>query len=427
DFVDKISDVSPVTVTFVSKPSFDKVGTQEVSVRLVDKYSNSSTVSSQLTVIPLRAHVIKYVGDKAPTVSDFLLEGGVSEGLRAVTDLSAINMNRLGTYEIKLELKGQVFTSTLEVSDGTAPVVKTKAVKLYENQTAKPEDFVASCVDISPVTYSYPQGYTFPSAPGTYDVTVLATDSYGNTASVTGQLTLLKDTKDPVIYGVFDTVMYVGDAVSYLSGVYAIDDVDGDVTVSVDENTLVNANTAGVYVVGYIAKDRAGNIATASKKFTVVERTVSEETVTALAKQVLDEIIKPEMTAKEKLQAIFTWVHKKVGWQDDSEKDDWLRAAYQGLHNRQGDCYVYQMTSKVLLDAAGIENRLIDTMPLRYLHCWNLVNIGEGWYHFDACPRVGGFDGFYLDDATLKKYSDSHKNSHIYDHDKFPGVVQKAP
>ena len=66
-------------------------------------------------------------------------------------------------------------------------------------------------------------------------------------------------------------------------------------------------------------------------------------------------------------------------------QDDWLRAAYQGLHNRQGDCYVYQMTSKVLLDAAGIENRLIDTMPLRYLHCWNLVNIGEGWYHFDAC------------------------------------------
>jgi hypothetical protein len=80
------------------------------------------------------------------------------------------------------------------------------------------------------------------------------------------------------------------------------------------------------------------------------------------------------------------------------------------------------MTARALLDAAGIKNMVIDTAPLRYIHYWNLVDIGEGWYHFDTTPRAAGGTFLYMNDADIQEYSRNHQNSHIYDHDRFPGV-----
>nr|WIF88626.1 hypothetical protein QOL21_00875 [Acholeplasma laidlawii] len=68
-----------------------------------------------------------------------------------------------------------------------------------------------------------------------------------------------EDTTKPVITGAVDINYTIGDAEpSYLDGVSATDDVDGEVDVTVD-TTNVNLAVKGVYNITYTAIDNAGN------------------------------------------------------------------------------------------------------------------------------------------------------------------------
>ena len=67
-----------------------------------------------------------------------------------------------------------------------------------------------------------------------------------------------KDVTAPVISGVEDKTFVLGDKISYLSGISAVDDVDGEVEVEVDKSE-VDVNTPGTYTVTYRAVDAAGN------------------------------------------------------------------------------------------------------------------------------------------------------------------------
>ena len=111
-----------------------------------------------------------------------------------------------------------------------------------------------------------------------------------------------------------------------------------------------------------------------------------------------------------------------MGYIDKSNHDDPVQAAYDGLYKRSGDCYTYAITSQILLTHAGIDNILIEKIPTRRLHFWNLINLGEGWYHFDACRRSDGKSFFYVDNETLMKYSNAHYKSHNYDPSLYPEI-----
>src|SRR5690554_1280615 len=90
----------------------------------------------------------------------------------------------------------------------------------------------------------------------------------------------LEDNEGPVIYGAKD--FYVDEGASnidYLLGVYAIDDIDGEVDVTVDASK-VNTNVAGVYEVTYTAQDSAGNETTITIEVTVETKPL--ETISAV-------------------------------------------------------------------------------------------------------------------------------------------------
>ena len=60
----------------------------------------------------------------------------------------------------------------------------------------------------------------------------------------------------------------------------------------------------------------------------------------------------------------------------------------------------------------GIENKDIERVPSgNTLHYWNLVNIGEGWYHFDATPRPNqDLDLCYVTDEVLMAFGEAHRS-----------------
>ncbi|AUD65772.1 hypothetical protein BK011_08780 [Tenericutes bacterium MZ-XQ] len=77
------------------------------------------------------------------------------------------------------------------------------------------------------------------------------------------------DTVKPVISGMEDMVLTLGDeAPNWLDGVTATDDVDGNVTVTVDASAVI-LTEAGIYDVIYSAEDEAGNLESVTIKVTV--------------------------------------------------------------------------------------------------------------------------------------------------------------
>ena len=56
------------------------------------------------------------------------------------------------------------------------------------------------------------------------------------------------------------------------------------------------------------------------------------------------------------------------------------------------------------------------------MHYWNLIDLGDGWHHFDTCRRKDGSTFFYKTDAELMEYSLANDNSHNYNRDLYPEI-----
>jgi surface protein len=106
---------------------------------------------------------------------------------------------------------------------------------------------------------------------GNYEITYSARDSAGNSSSITRTVivSLPPDTTPPNISLNGDPSILIARGEDYVElGANAVDDVDGDVVVSISGE--VNTNISGTYVVTYSASDIAGNIATIDRAVRVV-------------------------------------------------------------------------------------------------------------------------------------------------------------
>ncbi len=111
-------------------------------------------------------------------------------------------------------------------------------------------------------------GNVNPNAVGVYTLTYTVTDSYGNITTVERVITVvLTDTQAPIIAGIGNLTIYVGEAFDKLDGVSAIDTIDGEVDVDCDGD--VDVWTEGVYTLTYTAEDAAGNDAEQTREITV--------------------------------------------------------------------------------------------------------------------------------------------------------------
>lgn len=251
---------------------------------------------------------------------------------------------------------------------------------------------------------------------GEHDISILV-----NGETFTSRLKVI-DTVPPVITGAGDITIYVGDTIAYRKNVQVTDNCSGETRLEVD-NSQVNPNAAGSYPVVYRATDFSGNVTEKTVTVTIKESMYSKETVDALADAVLADILTDDMTQLQKAEAIFDYIRGHVGYISHSEKGDWLRAAYEGLKDGRGDCYVYACTSKELLTRAGITNMDIVKIPSDSSHYWNLVDVGDGWYHFDTTPRRSEHPRIFMwTEEQLMAYSGRNKQSHNYDHDAYPEV-----
>lgn len=367
-------------------------------------------------------------GSKDCTVGDFLKHD--ADGVAFSKD-SDFDLNTPGDYKITINRNMPVigkmtYHSTLHVQDTTAPVVTLaeESIEMYTTATAPTAaDLVESVIDASNCTIDFKKPYDF-TKEGKFDVVILVTDEAGNTTESTIPCTVVEDVTPPEITGVEPLTVSQGDAISYKKGVTVTDDKDDNPTLEVD-SSLVNPDKRGTYKITYTATDAAGNTSEKTTTIKIVSAKISEateETVYAKADEILSEIITDNMTQLQQAKAVFDWVVKNITYSETAGIDDLLSAAYKGMYYRVGDCTVKQKTAEVMLNRLGIKNMEIEKIRDTRGHYWLLIDVGEGWYHYDPNLQLDGTLIFYWHDADLWAYSNAHKNTHNYDPSKYPHI-----
>jgi len=417
DLVENVSDATAVEITYAKEPDFAAFGRQTAEVVLTDRGGNRTIVESELFISPVAEDLTVEAGGLFPDIGRFLLGDAAGSFVTRVADL---DLRKLGDYAVTIRVAGGDYTSNLHVRDTVPPMAQVHDMEGFAVLPRQAEDFVTRAEDATAVTIAFRKEPDL-SFVGTQQVEIVFTDEGGNETVKTAQLTLKEDAEPPVISGAKDLLVYIGDGVSYRKNVTALDNCPEGLRLTVDTGS-VNLKEEGVYPVVYTAVDAAGNTASVTVQLTVIARAHTIEEVNALADAVLASIVTPEMSDWDKALAIYNYIRRNVGYINHSEKGDWVRAAYEGLARRQGDCYVYASTAKALLTRAGIKNMDIAKIPTRREHYWNLVDVGDGWYHFDTTPRTDHTVFFMWTDAQLMEYSNIHYGSHKYDPTAYPEI-----
>ena len=395
-----------------------------------------------LLVLVLAALIggIWLLSNRNPLVSELTVEAGASvkaeqflaepgkyedKPVSFVTDVSKLNMTLQGTHTLELSVDGKIYTTVLHILDRTAPTGEPVDTVTDVGKLPAPETLVTNVQDVGNVTISY---RTNPDVSRGGEVTadVLLTDAAGNTTVVRVKLTVIDDKVPPVIEGAADMEYYVGDPISYKSGITVTDDQTKHPKLTVD-NSQVDIKKAGTYPVTYIAEDNAGNKTSVTVQLKLVNKPegyVEPDVVFALARDVLDEITTEDMTQMEVAFAIYNWVTTHISYTGHSDKSSWTRGAYDAFTNRAGDCYNYYAAAKAMYEVMGIENmevrKVVTENTSRSSHYWSLINLGDGWYHVDCTPRNNPGFFFMNTDKELLAYSVKNRNCHNFDMDAYP-------
>lgn len=340
-------------------------------------------------------------------------------------------LDTAGCHTLRVRAGGKERNVLMVVVDTKSPTVTMKKVQIWLGDSVEPSAFISDTDEPSPLVVTYSVREPDFTMAGEQVIYLDIQDICGNKSEMQiSTLTIIEDTEPPVISGAKDRTVIIGEAVSYKQGVTATDNRDGEVKINVD-SSAVDPTKAGKYEVIYTATDKNGNVSSKTVTFrfgTEDELNVDIELEKQVEK-VAKKIFKADMTDGQKIKAIYNWCRNNIAYSGHSDKSSWKKGAINGFKKHSGDCYTYFACSKALFEYCGIEN--IDVVKVRNSssesrHYWSLVDVGTGYYHFDATPRVGGFNGFMRTDKQLKNYSSKNKNSHRFDATLYPATPTES-
>lgn len=425
-FVLSGNDITQVEYRFEKEPDFGETGIQEVTVVATDAGGNSVTDSARLLICNVKQSVVYEYGIGIPLVRTFLISPDPEA--RYISAPSYLDGILPGEYEVVIEANGREYTSTLILQDTIAPRAETGKVQGWMGEELEPDAFIENIWDASEVTVSYVEEPDWYWA-NEQEVTLKLEDACGNVSYVEASLSLKKDNEPPIINGSSINVT-VGGTISYRRSITVSDNHDAPENITLEINAdNVDLGTVGEYTVYCVATDTSGN--RREQEVTIHVNPVQVvtydiDTINMLADQVLAQIITPDMTQEQKAYAIYWWAHNHIGYINHTDKGDWLKAAYEAFTTRRGDCYAYACACQALLNRVGIENMMIHKEQTpntsQSNHFWNLVNLGNGWYHYDATPRRDGTTFYMVTDAFILAYSDSHRGSHNFTRELYPPI-----
>lgn len=357
-----------------------------------------------------------------------------TEGLSYDVGYDPDCVNHAGKYKLNLtDAEGKKYVLKLTVKDTRKPVVVSRHV-YYALGTTELDaaDFINTIEEPDDYTAYFTCDLPDMTQIGDYDVTFRVKDASGNVSDECRSiLTVIEDRQAPVFSYVPELSAYVGEAIAYRKGLLVTDNCSGDMTVEVDAS-LVNPEIPGDYPVKFKAVDACGNFSMAETVIHIYGNQITEVQLMEQIALLAERITTPDMTMEQKLRAAHAYIQEHISYTSDSDKSDWVRAAYESLFmTGTGDCFNYFAAAKAFLIHFGLDYREIERTPgvADGTHFWLMVNLGTAqkprWYHYDATRLRNTYEnsGCLITDKQLRAYNNLSKNFYIYDTTKYPATA----
>lgn len=403
DFVSGLNGTG-ITVKFETEPELS-AGQQTVTL-VFSKGSQVCTREAELYRFHLEQmiSVVAEDGKAVPGIRDFVPDKTIDAEFVGLSP-EQVNTNQYGDVELTVRCAGRDYTVTYRIEERNAPQGTPVRVTTEAGCLPEPAALVTDIRDQSVVTVTYE---TEPELKvvGTVEVTLVLTDAFGNTSTVSSVIDVIPAADAPQFEGLTDLYVRVGNTISYKSGVTAVDSKDGAVNFTVDA-AQVDMNTEGTYTVYYSATDSEGNTTIIPRR--IIVENADRVAVEGFAREALNKIITTDMTRDQKIFAVYKYTKSNVLYVGSSDKSSVIAAAYEGFTKGQGDCYTYYAMNVVMLDLLGIENLEVARVGGTSNHWWNLVLYDDGkWYHVDSCPHAVSVENIFhwkMTEADLAVYT----------------------
>lgn len=373
-------DAGKVSYEFEAEPNLSKVGTVECSVKATDEAGNSTEAKGKILVCDALA---EFEASNETLSESAVLEQIGSDYAGYKMESEPFELNSLGAHAVTFTKSEEKITVGVTVKDTTAPAAEGIDCPCSTGYYCQPIKFITNVVDVSPVKARFVNEPDW-SVEGEQEVEIIVSDRSGNETTVKAKAVISPDETAPVIYAARDRYCYVDEAVAYFKEVFAEDNADPDVELTVDKSK-VDPKTPGEYDVTYTATDHEGNESSVTVKFTFIEKKISDEQLDKEVDRVLGEILTDDMSLEQQARAIYDYCYKNITYWGTSDKTDWKSEAYRGLTEGVGDCFTFYSASYALLQKTECQVLSVERLNGATQHFWCLVNLGSGWYHFDTC------------------------------------------
>ena len=231
-----------------------------IGYRLTSRYNTYKNINSNV--------VIEY--GEVLKLSDIIKNNYIGGSVKVSPSLDSIT--DIGKYNVNLIIHNESFDISVEVVDRTPPTLELKELSVYiDEDMPSVDDFIGMVNDLSEVTLN---DIDIKKEVGVQNISITATDKYGNKTIKNTTLTIKEDKDAPVISGLSDIVIYIGDKVNLYDGVLAVDDRFGNVEFTIDESS-VDYNKVGTYYIKYTAEDKLGNSITKDRKIIIKQRDIT--------------------------------------------------------------------------------------------------------------------------------------------------------
>lgn len=236
-----------------------------------------------LTISPIKLKRTSFTfqyGEDIATNVDFYVNANASVLENVKLDLSAVS-TEVGQYQASIEYFGEKQVFEIHVVDTVKPKVQLKQVQfnIQLGEVIYAKDLIKNIDDRSQTTVYFVDEKTQQkmeeksySVEGSYVERIVVEDAHGNQSAALRVKIVVETNKVlPVIQGVEDITIHVGEEIDLREGVCAIDDLEGDITKRMMIDGEVDNMTPGEYQIVYTVSDNVGNIAKEVRKVTVIE------------------------------------------------------------------------------------------------------------------------------------------------------------
>ena len=191
------------------------------------------------------------------------------------------------------------------------------------------------------------------------------------------------------------------------------------VQASSETNAAVNSTAASEAAVSVTAQSSSWPYKAITYVPSDSEKSAEYKLLDSICDSILSGIVNNGMTKRQKAEAIYAYVRGHFTYSGHSATRDWVHEAYQGLRSKHGDCFTYYASAQALLTRVGI-NCIEVIRSTDADHWWEMVEVEDGWWHFDTTPRkVGGYYCLWSD-AQMDSFSAAHGNCFAFDHSLYP-------